>query len=101
MARHSRSAAGLEASPGTTAASQSTISYTSTHTMATLDAGAATFSIDLFSPVSPKNLLRQSLPFNYVTVTVSGKPGATPDVQIFSAIDDSWIGGQRNLQLAL
>ena len=34
-------------------------------------------------------------------MTISGKSGATPDVQIFSAIDDSWTGGQGNLQLAL
>ena len=34
-------------------------------------------------------------------MTVSGKSGATPDVQIFNAVDDSWTGGQGNLQLAL
>ena len=86
---------------GTIAASQKSISYTSTHTIAALDAGAATFSIDFFSPVSPKNFLRQLLPFSYVAVSVSGKSGATPHVQIFSAIDDSWTGGQGNLHLAL
>ena len=85
--------------PDAAAATQHSISYTSTHTIATLTAGIATFSIDFFSPVSPKNHLRQSLPFSYVTVTVLGTSAATPDVQIFTSIDDSWTGGQGNLKL--
>lgn len=82
-----------------TAATQTSIKYTSTHTTVTLSAGAASFLIDFFSPVSPANHLRQSLPFSYVTVNVSGNPGSAPKVQILNAIDDSWSGGQGDLQL--
>ena len=46
-------------------------------------------------------MLRQSLPFSYVTVNVSGKSGATPEVQILTAIDDSGTGVQGNLHLSL
>ena len=60
---------------GTKAATQTSISYNSTHTTVTLDAGDANFSVDFFSPVSPKNLLCQSLPFSYVIVTASGTSG--------------------------
>ena len=81
----------------TTAATQKSLTYTSTHTTATLDAGSAAIILDFFSPVSPKNLLRQSLPFSYLTVTVAGLNGATPSVQLFTAIDDSWTGGQGNI----
>ena len=66
--------------------------YTATHTIFTLTAGAATFELDFFSPVSPQNYLRQSLPFSYLTVSTSGRDGATPDVQIYSDIDNSWAG---------
>lgn len=84
---------------GTKAATQTSISYTSTHTTVTLDAGDANFSVDFFSPVSPKNPLRQSLPFIYVIVTASGTSGLKQTVQIFSSTDDNWTGGQGNFQL--
>jgi hypothetical protein len=63
--------------------------YTSTHSIFTLRAGDAIFGLDFFSPVSPKNYLRQSLPFSYLTVSVSGD-GA--EVQVYSDIDESWTG---------
>lgn len=72
----------------TTAATQKSIGYTATHTIVELDAGAASIVVDFFSPVSPNNHLRQSLPFSYVTVSVTG----SSNVQILSAIDDSWYG---------
>lgn len=72
----------------TTAAIQKSIGYTATHTIAELDTGAASIVVDFFSPVSPNNHLRQSFPFSYVTIAVSG----SYDVQILSAIDDSWYG---------
>ena len=75
--------------------------YTSTHSIFTLNAGGAVFGLDFFSPVSPKNYLRQSLPFGYLTVSVSGD-GAK--IQIYSDVDESWTGqaGQtvRNLNIS-
>ncbi|PLB41571.1 DUF1793-domain-containing protein [Aspergillus candidus] len=64
-------------------------SYTSTHSKFTLTAGSRTITLDFFSPISPKNLLRQSLPFAYLTVTVGEGKGK---VQIYSDIDSSWTG---------
>lgn len=65
-------------------------SYTSTHSTFTVIAGGRAFTLDFFSPVSPKNYLRQSLPFSYLTVTVaSGDPRS---VQIYSDIDSTWAG---------
>lgn len=49
---------------GTTKASVLSASYTSTHSIFVLSAGTATFQLDFFSPVSPSNYLRQSLPFS-------------------------------------
>lgn len=67
----------------------STASYTSTHSTFTLQAGSRLLTLDFFSPVSPKNYLRQSLPFSYLTVTVASGSGT---VQIYSDIDASWTG---------
>ena len=40
------------------------VTYTSTHSIFELNAGAVTVKLDFFSPVSPSNYLRQSLPFS-------------------------------------
>ncbi|KAJ5724566.1 hypothetical protein N7493_006294 [Penicillium malachiteum] len=64
--------------------------YTSTHSTFTVTAGARSFTLDFFSPVSPKNYLRQSLPFSYLTVTVAA--GDSTSVQIYSDISGSWTG---------
>ena len=75
-------------------AQQNSINYTSTHTYIDLNAGLANFVLDFFTPVSPTNLLRQSLPYSYLTVYAQGTNGAKSDIQIFSSIDDTWYGGQ-------
>lgn len=80
--------------PGSEAASVNSAQYTSTHSIFKLKAGNTTFELDFFSPVSPKNYLRQSLPFSYLTISVSGLAGA--DVQIYSDIDESWTGQSGN-----
>ena len=64
--------------------------FTSTHSIFTLEAGPETFILDFLSPVSPQNLLRQSLPFSYLTISVGG--GSADSVQIYSDIDSSWTG---------
>lgn len=72
---------------GGTEATQTSISMSSTHTNITLTAGAATFHLDFFSPVSPKDYVRYSLPFSYLTVSASA-PGS--DIEILSATDEAW-----------
>lgn len=75
---------------GTSIPKQTSITFTSTHTLITLQAGVVTFSLDFFSPVSPKDLLRQSLPYSYLTVSAVASGGTSPTVEIFSAIDGIW-----------
>ncbi|KAG0649827.1 Glutaminase A [Hyphodiscus hymeniophilus] len=80
--------------PGSKSASLRRAQYTSTHSIFTLEAGKATVELDFFSPVSPKNYLRQSLPFSYLTVSVSGT--AESSVQVYSDIDENWTGQSGN-----
>ncbi|KAF3771350.1 hypothetical protein M406DRAFT_22508, partial [Cryphonectria parasitica EP155] len=77
------------------AATQTAIEFTSTHTIITYTAGSATVILDFFSPVSPSNYIRQSLPYSYLTVNVTSS--TAQDVQIFSGIDDSWSGFSGSL----
>jgi hypothetical protein len=64
--------------------------YDTTHSVFNFSAGAATFSLDFFSPVSPHDYLRQSLPFSYLTVSVALP--SSGQVQIYSDIDAAWAG---------
>lgn len=64
--------------------------FTSTHTTFNLIAGDVEFLLDFFSPVSPKNYTRQSMPYSYLSV--SAKVASPHQIQIFSAIDNTWTG---------
>jgi hypothetical protein len=75
---------------GTTSATVTEATYTSTHSTFVVTAGSRQFTLDFFSPVSPKNYLRQSLPFSYLTVTLAA--GDSSSVQIYSDIDSKWTG---------
>ncbi|PSR81749.1 hypothetical protein BD289DRAFT_468362 [Coniella lustricola] len=81
------------------AATQTGIEFTATHTIITFTAGSATVTLDFFSPVSPSNYVRQSLPYSYLTVSVTSS--AAQDVQIFSGIDDSWSGFSGSLSASV
>lgn len=81
------------------AATQTGIRFTATHTVVTLTAGAATVTVDFFSPVAPSNYVRQSLPYSYLTVNVTSS--AAHDVQIFSGVDDSWSGFSGALEASV
>ena len=80
------------ASGGPQAATVLSGEYTSTRSTFTLSAGNANFILDFLSPVAPKDYVRQSLPFSYLTVSASGANGNTPSVQVYTDIDDSWLG---------
>ncbi|KJR87266.1 glutaminase [Sporothrix schenckii 1099-18] len=83
-------------------ATQLDLEFTATTTTVTLQAGPAVVTLTFFSPVSPDDYVRQSLPFSYLTVEVTGlkkpKHGDWPVVDIMSEIDASWTGQGNNVQ---
>lgn len=67
--------------------------FSATHSTFTVTANNVKFVLDFFSPVSPHNYTRQSMPFSYLTVSTSSlNYDTTPSVQIYSDIDNSWVG---------
>ena len=71
-------------------ASVTSAEYTSTHTFFNLTAGTAKLTLDFFSPVSPNNFLRQSLPFSYLTISVADATSSA--IEVYADIDESWTG---------
>jgi len=66
--------------------------FSATHSTFTVTANDVKFVLDFFSPVSPHNYTRQSMPFSYLTVSTSSLNNETPSVQIYSDMDNSWVG---------
>lgn len=92
-----------EAISGVRAATQQTISYSSSHTVVNLTAGNANITLDFFSPVllNETDMARQSLPYSFLTVTAISSDGNAANVQVMSAIDNSWTAQQNNSNLQL
>ncbi|KAL8701187.1 MAG: hypothetical protein Q9201_005047 [Fulgogasparrea decipioides] len=86
---------GVPAPPsGIRAATVTRAEYTATHTIFTLTAGSATIRLDFLSPVSPRNYIRQSLPYSYLTVSVSSPTSVS--AQVYLDLDESWTGQTGN-----
>ncbi|KAK3701503.1 hypothetical protein LTR37_015477 [Vermiconidia calcicola] len=85
----------------TTAATTSSVSYTSSHTYVKMTAGSANIILDFFSPVLPgkEEYARQSLPYSYLTVSATSSSSKPPKVQVMSAVDYTWTAqnGQSNV----
>ena len=67
--------------------------FSATHTTFTVTADDVKFVLNFFSPVSPHDYARQSMPFSYLTVSTSSvNNDEMPGVQVYSDMDNSWVG---------
>ncbi|OCK79634.1 glutaminase GtaA [Lepidopterella palustris CBS 459.81] len=72
---------------GPALAEQVTYEYTSTKSIFTIDvAGKLAMNITFLSPITPDDMMRQSLVFSYMNVEVTSMDGTTHDVQLYSDI---------------
>lgn len=73
--------------PLPTVVTQTSFEYTSTGSTFVMDvAGLVEMNITFLSPVTPTDLMRQSLTFSYVDVSVTSTDGAAHDVQLYTDI---------------
>ncbi|EJD38414.1 DUF1793-domain-containing protein [Auricularia subglabra TFB-10046 SS5] len=73
-----------------------TMGFTATSSKFTLTAGPVTFVYTFLSPVNPTDLLRQSLPFAYMTVTAVSTDGGSHSVQVYTDISAEWASGDNS-----
>lgn len=68
-------------------ANQTSYEYTSTKSIFTIQANdKVSLKVTYLSPLTPKDMKRQSLVFSYMDVEVSSLDGAEHDVQIYTDI---------------
>ncbi|KAJ7232842.1 hypothetical protein B0H12DRAFT_1239497 [Mycena haematopus] len=85
-------AASVSGSPFTQA-TQKSFTFTSTQSIFVLSAGPVDVTVTFLSPVDATDLVRQSIPFSYMHVSVASTDGATHSVQVYSDISGEWTSG--------
>ena len=73
--------------PLPTAVTQTSFEYTSTRSTFVMDvASVVEMNITFLSPITPTDLMRQSLVFSYVEISVTSTDGAAHDVQLYTDV---------------
>lgn len=78
------------------AAKPQTVSYDSQYSNFTFLAGPVTIEASFFSPVTPKDICRSSIPLSYLTTSVKSNDCEEHSVQFYSDINAAWITPDRN-----
>ncbi|KAL1661466.1 hypothetical protein GGF50DRAFT_117933 [Schizophyllum commune] len=79
-------------------ASQKSSEFTATQSTFVLSAGPVDLTVNFLSPVEPTDLVKGSLPFAYLEVSVHSTDGTAHEVQIYSDISAEWVSGDSSLQ---
>ncbi|TBU63560.1 hypothetical protein BD310DRAFT_945106 [Dichomitus squalens] len=61
-----------------------------------LTAGPVDLNITFLSPVEPSDLVNQSLPLSYYSISATSNDGKSHNVQIYVDISGEWVGGTRD-----
>ncbi|KLO07574.1 DUF1793-domain-containing protein [Schizopora paradoxa] len=90
---------GTPSVPNTSAqkAVQQSLKFTSTQSIFVMKAGPVDLTATFISPVEPDDLVRQSLPFAYLSLTAQSNDGGSHSVQVYTDISAEWITGDNSL----
>ncbi|KAK7032863.1 DUF1793-domain-containing protein [Favolaschia claudopus] len=78
-------------------ATQVSAKFTSTQSTFVMDAGPVRLTVNFLSPVEPKNLLHQSIPFSYLAVSAVSTDKSRHTVAIYNDITAEWVTGDTSL----
>ncbi|TCD60187.1 hypothetical protein EIP91_010601 [Steccherinum ochraceum] len=82
---------------GAQKAVQKSLEFTSTQSTFIMTAGPIDLTVNFLSPVEPTDLVKQSLPFSYLTLSAAPNDGKSHEVQLYSDISAEWITGDNSL----
>ncbi|KAL0573007.1 hypothetical protein V5O48_008953 [Marasmius crinis-equi] len=90
---------GTPSVPGATfnKATQKSFTFTATQSTFVLSAGPVDLTVNFLSPVEPTDLVKQSIPFSYLSVSAASTDGRAHSVQIYSDISAEWVSGDNGL----
>ncbi|QIX00304.1 hypothetical protein AMS68_005821 [Peltaster fructicola] len=71
--------------------------YTSTRSIFTMNVGSKVgMNVTFLSPVEPDDLLRASLPYSYLEISVYSLDSAQHNVSVYTDISAEWVSGNRS-----
>ncbi|KLO15800.1 DUF1793-domain-containing protein [Schizopora paradoxa] len=76
---------------------QTAVNFTATKTTYSLSAGPINVNATFLSPITPNDLVRQSMPFVYFYLDIFSTDGAAHDIRIYSDINPQWLHGNEVL----
>ncbi|KAL0949421.1 hypothetical protein HGRIS_009482 [Hohenbuehelia grisea] len=76
---------------------QKSAKFTSTQSIFVLSAGPVDLTVTFLSPVEPTDLVKQSLPFSYVSLSAASTDGRAHSVQLYTDISAEWVSGDNSL----
>ncbi|KAK0557871.1 hypothetical protein OC846_000166 [Tilletia horrida] len=79
-------------------ANQLSMEYTSTRTIFKFEAAGVLFTVTFFTPITPNDFLRQSLPLSYIHFELDKLSATFRKVQVYFDIDERWITGHEDYQ---
>lgn len=71
------------------------VHYDAHYSNFTFLAGPVEITASFFSPVTPKDICRTSIPMSYLTTRVRVLDGKPHDIRLYSDVNDAWIRRQR------
>lgn len=74
-----------------------TVSYDSQYSNFTFLAGPVTIEASFFSPVTPRDICRSSIPLSYLTASVRSNDCEEHSVQFYSDVNAAWITPNRDI----
>ncbi|KAF9071439.1 hypothetical protein BDP27DRAFT_1322138 [Rhodocollybia butyracea] len=69
---------------------------TPTRTIISLKAGAIALNVTFLSPIEPRDLVKQSLPFAYIYLEASSTDGKAHSMQIYQDLSAEWTSSNSN-----
>lgn len=80
-------------------ARQTSFTYTATRSIFSFEAAGLAFNATFLSPVTPNDVVRQSLPFSYLVVDVDKHALANRSVSVYTDISGEWATGDSSVDL--
>nr|GAT54330.1 predicted protein [Mycena chlorophos] len=76
-------------------ATQKSVNITSTQSIFVLSAGGVDITATFLSPVEPTDLVKQSFPFSYLSVSAASNDGGSHSVSVYVDISGEWLSGSN------
>jgi hypothetical protein len=73
------------------AAEQISMSFTPSSTTIVMRAGGVDLTLEFLSPITPEDLVRQTLPYSYLTLTAASNDGRSHEVFAYTDIDAKFV----------